>query len=104
MNGPGHHLQQVPVERRQKACAIRSSRTVWMNLIVVFSCTQDGEELLKRVASCRPPGLVWGQVAGVKVEQFSFAAERTEVPAAAQVGGGIDLLGPAYGPLGGARR
>ena len=71
-----------------------------MNLIVVFSCTQDGEELLKRVASFGPPGLVWSQVAGVKVRQLSFDSERTEVAAAAQVGGWIDLLGPGEWTMG----
>ncbi len=69
-------------------------------MIEVFSRTQDGEELLKRVASFGPPSLVWSQVAGVKVQQLEFATERTEVPAAAQVGGWIDMLGPGEWTLG----
>src|SRR5580700_2170753 len=100
MNGPGHHLQHIPVERRQEAVAIGSSGTVWMNLIVVFSCTHDGEELLKRVASFGPPSLVWSQVAGVKVGQLGCDSEGTEVPAAAQIGGWIDMLGPGVRTIG----
>src|SRR5579859_5558841 len=65
-----------------------------MNLIVVFSCTQYGEELLKRAPAFGPSGLVWSQVARIKVQQLSLAAEWTEVAAAAQIGGWIDNFGP----------
>src|ERR1017187_8523673 len=71
-----------------------------MKMVVVFSCTQDGEELLKRAASFRTAGLVGSQVAGVKVQQFSFDTERTEVAAAAQVGGWIDDLGSGVWTIG----
>src|SRR5579872_4370577 len=94
MNRPRHHLQHLAVERRQKAVAIRRARTVWMDQIVVLPRTHDGEELLKRVAPLGPPRLVWRQVARVKMQQLSFAAKRTEIPAPTQVGRWIDLLRP----------
>jgi hypothetical protein len=68
-----------------------------MNVIVIFSCAQYREELLIRVASCGAPGLVWSQVARVKVLETRKWAE---VSAAAQVGGRIDLLLPEEWAIG----
>ena len=59
INGPGHYLQDISVERRQKAAAVRSSAAVWMDVIVILSCAQDGKELLKTATSFGAPGLVW---------------------------------------------
>jgi len=85
MHGPRHDLKYVSIEWRQEAAAVGSAGAVWMHVIEVFTCAKNSEELMKVHAPGCPPRFVGCEITRVQVRQFSLAAERAKVAAAAQV-------------------
>jgi len=91
IDGPGHDLQTTAVERKRNAVCVRHPGTCRMQVIHIYASPNDLNKLFKRVAPLWKPGFIGCQIARDNVQGRSWHWVSTEIPAATQVGRGIDL-------------
>src|SRR5215470_8978992 len=89
---PRHDLQKITIERwRHAACVNDARRTRRMEMIHIHACPDDLNKLFKSVPPFWQAGFVRCQIAGDNVRRTAWH-ERTEIPAASQIGGRINHL------------
>src|SRR6201984_3144340 len=88
---PWHYLETSAVERGRQTIPVGGAGTGWMEVIHVYACPYDPNKLVKRVTPFRKPSFVRGQIARDDVWKWTWPGEGTKIPAATQVGRGVDL-------------
>src|ERR1700687_2667926 len=88
---PWHYLKDSAVERGWQTTPIGGAGTGWMEVIHVDACPYDLNKLFKCVTSFRQPSFVRGQIARDDVWKWTWPGEGTKIPAATQVGRGVEL-------------
>src|SRR5579871_2248756 len=89
MHGPGHDLQKGPIERRWQTSSVRRPGACWMQMIEINSGSEDLNEFRVGVTSLRQSGLIRCQIPRNDMRKRTGPWERTEIPAASKISGGI---------------